>query len=345
VSSRTRPAPRGMPSGVAASNGSAGNGLEEGPTRVAKRSRGVRRVDEIQRGRILAAMAEMCAERGAANVTVAHVVARSGVSRRTFYELFEDREACFLAALDDAVDRCATYVLPAYAAPASWRERIRASLVALLEFLHEEPFLGRLMIVETLGAGTRALERRGQLLALVIAAVEEGRGEAKRGDGGSPLTAEGVVGGVLSVLHSRIIGPQGGSLLELTGPLVSMIVLPYLGAASARQELQRPAPSLPVGDRGAPVANPLRDLEMRLTYRTVRVLMSVAEHPGSSNREVGLSAGMQDQGQTSKLLTRLTRLGLIENTGAGQVRGAPNEWTLTRKGIEVEQAVRAPISV
>jgi hypothetical protein len=150
---------------------------------------------------------------------------------------------------------------------------------------------------------------------------------------------------VLSVLHSRIIGSETGSLLELTGPLMSMAVLPYLGVPSAHQELQRPAPSLPIGDRGAPVANPLRDLEMRLTYRTVRVLMSVAEQPGASNREVGLAAGMQDQGQTSKLLTRLTRLGLIENTGAGRTRGAPNEWTLTRKGIEVEQAVRVPVSV
>lgn len=238
---------------------------------------------------------------------------------------------------------CATYVLPAYAAPGRWRERIRAALVGLLEFLYEEPFQGRLMVVETLGAGAKALERRRQLLALMIAAVEEGRGDAKCGDGGSPLTAEGVVGGALSVLHSRLIGPEGGSLLELTGPLMSMIVLPYLGSASARQELQRPAPLPRTGGR-VPLANPLRDLEMRLTYRTVRVLISVAEHPGSSNREVGLAAGMQDQGQTSKLLTRLTRLGLIENAGAGQARGAPNQWTLTRKGIEVEQAVRAPIS-
>jgi AcrR family transcriptional regulator len=52
---------------------------------------GREKVSEIQRARILGAMTEVAAERGAANVTVAHVVARSGVSRRTFYELFEDR--------------------------------------------------------------------------------------------------------------------------------------------------------------------------------------------------------------------------------------------------------------
>jgi hypothetical protein len=82
---------------------------------------------------------------------------------------------------------------------------------------------------------------------------------------------------------------------------------------------------------------------MRLTYRTVRVLAAVAELSalGSppSNREVGLAAGMRDQGQISKLLTRLHGLGLIENTDAGLARGAPNAWMLTAKGREIEQAV------
>jgi DNA-binding MarR family transcriptional regulator len=87
-------------------------------------------------------------------------------------------------------------------------------------------------------------------------------------------------------------------------------------------------------------ADPLRDVGMRLTYRTVRVLMAVAAHPGSSNREIGIAADMHDQGQTSKLLTRLSKLGLIENTGAGLARGAPNAWTLTPKGHQIQQAIR-----
>jgi chromosome segregation and condensation protein ScpB len=77
---------------------------------------------------------------------------------------------------------------------------------------------------------------------------------------------------------------------------------------------------------------------MRLTYRTVRVLAAVAEHPGSSNRQVGVASGMQDQGQISKLLSRLHRLGLIQNAGIGPAKGAPNAWTLTPKGAEIEQA-------
>ncbi len=284
-------------------------------------------------------MVEVCVERGAANVTVAHVVARSGVSRRTFYELFADREQCFLAALDAALESASAYVLPAYASGRRWRDRIRASLVGLLEFLDAEPLMGRLILVETLGAGTVAIRRRRQVLALVVSAIDDGREEAKARHNPPSLTAEGLVGGVLSVLHSRLLEPDDGPLLELVGSLMAMIVLPYLGPAASRQEFQRPAPLRSKSPSRATPANPLRDLEMRLTYRTVCVLMSVATHPGSSNREVGLAAGIQDQGQISKLLTRLDKLGLIENRGSGQARGAPNAWTLTEKGIQIEAAV------
>jgi len=67
--------------------------------------------------------------------------------------------------------------------------------------------------------------------------------------------------------------------------------------------------------------------------------MAISASPGASNREVGAGAGIDDQGQISKLLSRLDKLGLVQNSGAGQVRGAPNAWTLTKKGFEVEQLI------
>jgi AcrR family transcriptional regulator/DNA-binding MarR family transcriptional regulator len=288
---------------------------------------------------MLTAMAEVSAERGAANVTVAHVVARSGVSRRTFYEQFHDCEDCFLSAVEEALSRAAMYVLPAYATEDRWRERIRNALIATLCFLEQEPYMGRLLVVETLGAGSRALKRRQQALAHLQAAVDEGRQEAKGTLGYPPLTAEGVVGGVLSVIHARLLDPTpGASLLDLTGQLMSMIVLPYLGVGTARRELQRPVPTTTNSHRPPP-ANPLRDLNMRLTYRTMRVLLAIANHPGASNRELGIASEISDQGQISKLLARLEKLGLIENRGEGHARGAPNAWTLTAKGCQVEQAI------
>jgi AcrR family transcriptional regulator len=295
----------------------------------------------IQRSRLIAAMTEVACELGVANVTVGHVVEGAGVSRRTFYELFADREDCFLAAFDEGVGRIGACVLPAYEWPGTWRERVRASLAALLGFLDEERLVGRLLIVESLAAGHRALERRGHVLAQIIAVVDEGRTAVKGGEGPSRLTAEATVGAVFSVIHARLLEEDPGSLVGLVNPLMGMIVLPYLGSAAARRELERPVPRAerPRGSTGAP--NPLRELHMRLTYRTVRVLMAVADSPGASNRMVADRAGVEDQGQISKLLSRLEKLGLVSNAGLAPGRGAPNAWTLTEQGEEVHGALAA----
>jgi AcrR family transcriptional regulator len=288
---------------------------------------------------MIAAMVDVASERGLAEATVAHIVARSGVSRRTFYEMFRDREDCFLAALEEVIGRASEYLREVYDPARKWRERIRTALVALLEFIEDEPEMGRLCVVETLGGGPQVLERRRGLLSELTSVVDEGRSEARSGAALPTLTAEGVVGGVLSVLHARLIDRRRrGSLLELAGPLMGMIVLPYLGPAAAQKEGARPAHKRR-SRRVQMSKDPLRELDMRLTYRTVRVIMAIAATPQASNREVGEAAGIEDQGQISKLLTRLERLGLIKNNGAGQARGAPNAWTLTPRGREVERAI------
>ncbi|MEA2201773.1 MAG: hypothetical protein QOI89_2369 [Solirubrobacteraceae bacterium] len=78
---------------------------------------------------------------------------------------------------------------------------------------------------------------------------------------------------------------------------------------------------------------------MRVTYRTTRVLAAIAAQPGLSNSEIGQRAGVNDQGQISKLLARLARLGLAENVRAGQANGLPNAWQLTPRGKELERTV------
>lgn len=300
-------------------------------------------VADIQRARMLTAMTEVCAERGAGNVTVAHVVAHSGVSRRTFYEIFEDRQDCFLAAFDDGVARAFERATEAYDPSAKWQDRIRSALTALLRFFDERPAVGRLVVVESLGVGPHILERRRDVLAQVIAAVDQGRDVGRPAPGLPSLTAEGAVGAVFAVLYSRLVEGDASHLIELVNPLMGMIVLPYLGSSAARRELERSAPSQRMTD-GSAASDPLADLGMRLTYRTVRVLMSVAAGPGSSNREIGVASGISDQGQISKLLSRLERLGLVENLGLTPGHGAPNAWGLTEKGVQIERVMSAETS-
>ena len=115
-------------------------------------------------------------------------------------------------------------------------------------------------------------------------------------------------------------------------------MLPYLGPEAAAREVEHPVPR--ARRRATTPADPLRELDMRLTYRTVRVLLAIAERPGASSRQVADASGVADQGQISKLLWRLEHLGLIANTTDGRGRGEPNAWILTPKGREVEQAIR-----
>jgi AcrR family transcriptional regulator len=299
---------------------------------------------EIQRGRILAATVDIVCERGAGSVSVADIVERSGVSRRTFYEAFSDRDDCFLAAFEAGLETVREVVLPLYLAEAKWHVRIRAGLVALLCLFDEQPKIARLLVCESLAGGPRMLARREQVLALLTSAVDGGRVQGAGTVDPPALTAEGLVGGVLSVVHTRL-GSGHEPLTELTNQLMSMVVLPYLGPGAARRELERPLPAPVHGSRQTGLlSDPFKDAGMRITYRTVRVLSAVAELGEQdvvpSNRLVGERAGISDQGQVSKLLGRLQRIGLIFNSGLGAGLGAPNEWSLTAKGQELTDGIR-----
>ncbi len=283
-------------------------------------------------------MAEAMAEGagGGSAVTVADVIARSGVSSAAFHDTFADREACVLAAFDLGVRRARKRMVAAYAAEPRWLDAVKAALAAFLRFLEDEPALGRLLVVNSMSGGEQVLRRRAQVLRALAAVVDRGRLERSAGKPQPPaVIAEGVVGAVLAVLQNRLLADERGAVMELFGSLVSIIVLPYLGAGVARRELTRPAPRIrtaaETGSKGAG-----RSVEhgggMRLTYRTARVLSAIADYPGASNREVADRADIIDQGQISKLLGRLEARELIEKMGEGRTRGAPNAWRLTERG-------------
>jgi AcrR family transcriptional regulator/DNA-binding MarR family transcriptional regulator len=298
---------------------------------------------EIQRARLLAAAGRQVGEAGA--VTVSSIVQRAGVSRRTFYELFPDCESCLLAALEAALDRARERVMPAWCAQGSWRERLRSTLVELLRMFDGEPALARLLVVESLGLGRPALELRSRAIAALVSAVDEGRIETRASADPPPLSAEGAVGGALGVIYTRLTQPDADPLTELVNPLMSVLVLPYRGAAAARAELRRPLP--PPVERNEPEENgelrddPFKAAGMRMTYRTMRVLSAIGDHAGCSNRQVGVYADVTDQGQVSKLLARLARAGLIDNGGREHARGEANAWRLTDMGRQITERIDA----
>lgn len=300
-------------------------------------------VMETQRGRLVSAAVEVVEEIGYSRMTVAHVIGRAKVSRKTFYEFFADREDCFLAAFEQALSQPRLRASEAYEGEAGWREGIRSALATLLLFIDEEPARARLCVIEALGAGERVLERRSQLLAELAEVIDRGRLATRANRNPPEITAEGVVGAIFAVVHTRVLEGGKESLTDLLGPLMSMIVLPYLGATAANRELSRPPLEIPRRNRSRGLARSrdlLEGLNMRLTYRTVRVLTVIAEHPRASNREIAEGSGIVDQSQISKLLTRLAGLSLVENHGEGQEKGTVNAWQLTARGAQVERAAR-----
>jgi AcrR family transcriptional regulator len=302
-----------------------------------RESRQASTVATFQRARIIAATIAVAGEHDVAGVTVSRVIRQARLSRRTFYELFDSGGDCLRAAFEQIVGRAAARAKPAFEAERRWVDRVRAGLRVTLEFFDEEPTLARLCFLRAPAAGEQTLAYRARLVRSLAEILDEDYVREGSSRLLPELPSQAVVGGVLEILHARLFAEENVELAPLSGQLMAVIVLPYLGPAAARRELAHKMP-LPLGDRLAPL-DPSLDAPAqsptRLTYRTLKVLSVISENPGLSNRDVGDRAGIKDQGQISKLLARLCGVGLIENSGAGQALGAVNAWSLSREGRQV----------
>jgi hypothetical protein len=143
---------------------------------------------------------------------------------------------------------------------------MRSGLLSLLHFCEQEPALARLCVVDLMAAGPKVLDRRKELLKQLARLVDEGRAAARNEP--PPLAAEAVVGGVLSVIHRRLVVSDGSPFIEMFGPLMSIIVLPYRGGKIAHRELRRLLPIDVGGMNGsASATDRVEGPKMRLTYR------------------------------------------------------------------------------
>jgi len=132
------------------------------PRRLPRGTHGLDRdvVEASQRTRLLEAVGRAVAERGYAAATIDDVVRGAGVSKKTFYEHFADKQECFLAAYEAASEELLERVREAHASEDDWLERTRAGIRAYLRWLAAEPALARVFLIEVAAAGPQALERR-----------------------------------------------------------------------------------------------------------------------------------------------------------------------------------------
>lgn len=185
-------------------------------------------VTKIQRDRLLRAMARTVAEYGYQETTVRRLLGRAGLSRRTYYELFEDKEDCFLAAYDEAVDHVLELVAEAYGEGDSPQERIERGLRAFLQFCADEPDIARMCVVEVLAAGPAARARRAATMERLAGQMEGALNELRGDEKLSKLSARGLIGGVHELIYTPIDRGEVEHLPDLAEQIVSSQVVPLV---------------------------------------------------------------------------------------------------------------------
>jgi AcrR family transcriptional regulator len=193
----------------------------------------------IQRERLIAAMISAAAELGYLGTNVQDVIDRAGVSRPTFYEHFSNKEDCFLAAFDTSAERLCRSIESAIPKGGDvWRNRVRYGLEALLRFATREPQTARMMIVEARAASTAAVGRRVELMDQFAHCLDaEAQDLLPYVQAQTPITASGIVGGIESVLYSRLCKQEYDGLDALLPSLMYFVVLPYEGHQAAGEAL------------------------------------------------------------------------------------------------------------
>ncbi len=215
--------------------------MAEGSPRLPAGRHGLPRefIVQNQRERLLTALVDCVAERGYNATTVAHVTKAASVSRRTFYEHFADKEACFLAAYEMVADHILDSMRAAASAFEEWPQKVRAALATMLRFLAGEPELARLCMIEPPAAGGEIAARHRATMQRFVEILRAGR-PGHSGDRPLPeVTEETLVGGIVSLIVREISAGRTEQLEELLPDLVELILSPYLGAEEA-ERLARP---------------------------------------------------------------------------------------------------------
>jgi hypothetical protein len=225
---------------------------------------------------------------------------------------------------------------------------MRAALAAMLAFFDEEPALARVCMVELGAAAPVVRAHRERILqafaGLVLARIENEVSYP------SPLAAEGTYASVVGIVNARLVGDERGPLLELLGPLMGVIVGPYVDEVEIAREVRRgdelahamlkrrPPQGLDRAELPVRVPDALLSSRARLARLC---LLYVAEQGARgrrpSNQEVAAGVGGAGRVQVSKLLVKLAEMGLLVKETEGP--GYANAWSLTHEGERVAGAL------
>ena len=305
---------------------SQGDGLR-GPRRV-----GFADGTPTQRDRLVAAMGELITEMGSTAIGIHHVCQRAGISRRTFYELYVDRDSCLLDTLGVAQDRLLGSVAEAVVAVGpEWEDRAVAAMRALVGTLCADHVLGYLCVVAPSAAGHDALV----LQRTTIDEIGRLLGGAPRIAVPTDLVLVAALGGVWELLRRRLTDDDGAQG-DLAAPAICGLLAPFIGrrrAATRASVLSDPTAFVArwtPSDAGADHQPGL--LVTELTRQTLEYL---EEHPDATNIAVARAVDVRHESQMSRHLARLHREGVVQRRKEGRT----NAWRLTARGRDAVRSL------
>jgi AcrR family transcriptional regulator len=207
-----------------------------------------------QRERLFAAMVATVAEKGYEAMTVADLVELSGVSRSAFYKHFEDKQACFIAAVEALVEPTLKRLGADESAPPGM-ERARKAFADLVETIVAQPAAAKMCIVEVYAAGDagaalvdRMMDRSTEVAAALLEQVPERKGMPRE-------LVRAVVGGIQKVIHKRLYRGQEQELLGLVPQLWEWVFCYPVPPGPLKATRRRTVKALPFEERQK-LANP-----------------------------------------------------------------------------------------
>jgi AcrR family transcriptional regulator len=198
-----------------------------------------------QRQRLLDSMAALCAEQGYAAATIAKIVKGAGVSRATFYELFRDKEDCFVATMEEGLRRLVGAVMPAVYAPSeSMVDKVREVVSALLDYLASDPDYSITAMVEAAAGGERAFERYSAGTQIITSLLDQARAIPSTGGRLPSTTARAVFGAGESLIANEMMNGRVDRVPQLIPDLVYLSLVPYVGQEEALRQMAAAAADL-----------------------------------------------------------------------------------------------------
>ena len=313
--------------------GSTSNALGDSPQGGRQRSR-LTHGSATQRDRLIAAMGELVAELGQTTIGVHHVCQRAGISRRTFYELYEDRDGCLVETLEAAYGQLLAHVAGAVAdAGAEWEDRTVAATQALLVAFEADRVLAHLCLMPAAGGHRDALRLRRVAIGRIAGLLTDAPVPALPSE---PVLA-GVLGGVWDLALRSLADEPEASIEDLTGAAIYLMLAPFAGRRQAASRAAGRGSTVAYVTRWRPtVARGCDERGLLVTELTADTLRYLARNPGAANVEISRALDVRHESQMSRHLVRLERAGMVSRRKEGRT----NAWRLTAQGEEAVRSLR-----